>query len=116
MKFSFISNDSQQSTISMLIGMSIILGFMYWARVIVIPVALSILITFLLIPAVKWLEDIKIPRVPAVVLVTIVALSIFWGHPTLSRSRSIRWWILILSMKKILKQKFLSSMKMDGIA
>jgi len=79
MKFSFISNDSQQSTISMLIGMSIILGFMYWARVIVIPVALSILITFLLIPAVKWLEDIKIPRVPAVVLVTIVALSIFLG-------------------------------------
>lgn len=79
MKFSFISNDSQQSFISMLIGMSIILGFMYWARVIVIPVALSILITFLLIPAVKWLEDIKIPRVPAVVLVTIVALSIFLG-------------------------------------
>ena len=53
MKFSIFAQDSQQSSISMLIGLAIILGFMYWARVIVIPVALSILITFLLIPAVN---------------------------------------------------------------
>lgn len=79
MKFSLIGNDSQNSSIAMLLGISIILGFMYWARVIVIPVSLSILITFLLTPAVNWLEDIKIPRVPAVVLVTIVSLSIFLG-------------------------------------
>ena len=79
MKFSIFAQDSQQSSISMLIGLAIILGFMYWARVIVIPVALSILITFLLIPAVNRLENIKIPRVPSVVLVTIVALSVFLG-------------------------------------
>ena len=41
--------------------------------------AVTILITFLLIPAVNWLENIKIPRVPAVVLVMIVSLSVFLG-------------------------------------
>ncbi|GKS69521.1 ABC transporter permease [Nitrosomonas sp. PY1] len=63
----------------MLISIALVLAFMYWARVIVIPVALSILITFLLVPTVNWLEKIYIPRVLAVILMTVISLSLFLG-------------------------------------
>lgn len=79
MKLSFVKSDTSYSFISMLISIALVLAFMYWARVIVIPVALSILITFLLVPTVNWLEKIYIPRVLAVILMTVISLSLFLG-------------------------------------
>jgi len=58
-----------------LLGLAIVLGFLYWARVVLIPVALSILLTFLLAPAVGWLQRAGLGRALAVVLVTLVALA-----------------------------------------
>lgn len=62
-------------TLPILLGLALVLGFLYWARVILIPVALAILLTFLLTPAVSWLQRRGLGRVLAVVLVTLVALA-----------------------------------------
>lgn len=75
----FIKSDLSNSKISMLIGIALVLSFMYWARVIVIPVALAVLITFLLVPTVNWLEKWHFSRVPAVIIVTFFSLSFFLG-------------------------------------
>src|SRR5688500_5249126 len=41
-------------SLSILVGLALVLGFLYWARVVLIPVALAILLTFLLSPVVSW--------------------------------------------------------------
>ncbi|HVF33804.1 MAG TPA: AI-2E family transporter [Candidatus Saccharimonadia bacterium] len=61
-------------SLPMLLGLAIVLGFLYWARVVLIPVALAILLTFLLAPAVSWLQRRGLGRAIAVVLVTFIAL------------------------------------------
>ncbi len=59
---------------------------LYLAKVVVLPLALAILFAFLVAPIVKWLERIKVPRTPAIVLVilTVVVLvcAIGWGVAT----------------------------------
>lgn len=67
---------SSDDRVSMLISAVIILALMYWAKVIIIPVALAILFTFLLISPVNWLENHFIPRVPAVIIATAVLLGL----------------------------------------
>ncbi|MBL8497739.1 AI-2E family transporter [Nitrosomonas sp. JL21] len=67
------------NNVSLLIALALVLGFLYWARVIVIPVALSILLTFLLSPIVTWLQQHGIARVVAVVLASSLALSSIGG-------------------------------------
>lgn len=66
---------SMSRALPMLVGLAIVLGFLYWARVVLIPVALAILLTFLLAPAVTLLQRAGIGRALAVVLVTLVALA-----------------------------------------
>src|SRR5688572_32046615 len=61
-------------TLPLLFGLALVLGFLYWARVVLIPVALAILLTFLLTPAVTWLQRRGIGRALAVVVVTLLAL------------------------------------------
>ena len=63
-----------ERTLPILLGLAIVLGFLYWARVVLIPVALAILLTFLLTPAVTWLQRRGIGRALAVVVVTLLAL------------------------------------------
>ena len=79
MNSSFVKSDPSNSKIAMLIGITLVMLFMYWARVIVIPVALAVLITFLLVPTVNWLERWHLPRVPAVITVTCLSLGLFLG-------------------------------------
>jgi len=67
------------NNVSLLIALALVLGFLYWARVIVIPVALSILLTFLLSPIVTWLQQHGVARVVAVVLASSIALSSIAG-------------------------------------
>lgn len=63
----------------LLVGTALVLGFLYWAKVIVVPVALAVLFTFLLAPVSNWLERRRLGRVPAVVLVTLLAVGVVLG-------------------------------------
>ncbi|MDQ3495267.1 MAG: AI-2E family transporter [Pseudomonadota bacterium] len=60
----------------LLVGTALVMGFLYWAKVIVVPVALALLFTFLLAPVSNWLERWRLGRVPAVVLVTVLAVAV----------------------------------------
>ena len=51
----------------MLVGSAIVLGLLYWLQPVVIPIALAILLTFLLSPLLTWLQRHRFPRAPAVV-------------------------------------------------
>src|SRR5438067_635302 len=60
------------STTVLVIG---ILGFLYWARAVAIPVALAIFLTFILSPAVTILRRHRFTRVPAVSLVILTGIA-----------------------------------------
>ncbi|WP_180538265.1 AI-2E family transporter [Nevskia soli] len=61
------------------IGLLVGIGALYFARQILIPFALAILCAFLLNPAVKRLQYLRIPRVAAVLLTMIVAFGALAG-------------------------------------
>lgn len=54
---------------------AVIVGFLYWTRAVVIPLALAIFFTFVLSPAVAWLRRRGLPRIPAVVATMVVAVA-----------------------------------------
>ena len=56
-----------------------LVGALYVARVIFLPLALAILLTFLLAPAVRLLRDWGLPKPPAVLLVVLVSSVIIVG-------------------------------------
>ena len=57
----------------------LVLVLLYWTGVVLIPVALAILLTFLLDPVVSLLQRSGLPRTPAVILVVVVAFSLLGG-------------------------------------
>jgi predicted PurR-regulated permease PerM len=66
------------SLTTLLIACAVFAG-LYFGRDLLIPIALAALLTFILAPLVGWLRRFRIPRVPAVLLVVLVASSGFGG-------------------------------------
>ncbi len=64
------------SALPLLLGTALVLGFLSWARPVLIPVALAILVTFLLSPLVTWLTRRGVPRALAATMVTLTALAV----------------------------------------
>ena len=56
-----------------------IVAALYFAKAIFLPLALAVLLTFVLAPPVRLLRSWRMPRVPAVVLVVAFACAIFLG-------------------------------------
>ena len=56
-----------------------VLVCLYWAKAVLIPVALSVLLTFLLNPVVRHIERIGIGRIPAVLCVVVLVFSLIGG-------------------------------------
>jgi predicted PurR-regulated permease PerM len=63
-------------------GCVLVVAVLYWAQAVLVPVALAILLTFVLTPPVTWLER-WIGRVPAVLVVVTLVFSVLglsgWG-------------------------------------
>jgi predicted PurR-regulated permease PerM len=55
---------------------ALVLALLYWAQAVLIPVALSLLLTFLLAPVVEWLERMHLGRIPAVILAVFFAFAV----------------------------------------
>ena len=70
------TNGSKSSWLSTLAATVVVVGALYFARELLIPLALSILLSFLLAPLVRWLERLKLGRVPAVIVVTILSFAV----------------------------------------
>jgi len=56
-----------------------VLVCLYWAKAVLIPVALSVLLTFLLAPAIRQIERVGIGRVPAVLCFVVLVFSLLGG-------------------------------------
>src|SRR5215469_657441 len=57
----------------------LVVAFLYFARDVVIPITLAILLSFLLAPAVRWLRRWHLGRVPAVTLTVLIAFLALLG-------------------------------------
>src|SRR6185369_5287176 len=60
-------------------GFVLVVACLYWAQVVLIPVALALLVTFLLAPVVSRLERWHVPRVVAVIAVVLLGLAVVIG-------------------------------------
>jgi len=67
------NTDSRNTT---LISVVIVVAILYFARVVLIPLALAVLFAFLLGPIVMWLRHRGIGRVPAVLIVVHLAFAV----------------------------------------
>ena len=61
------------TTLASLLLVVTVAGALYFGRDILVPVALAILLSFVLVPAVRALRRIRVPRVAAVLLVVLLA-------------------------------------------
>jgi len=59
---------------------------LYWTRVVLMPVAVAVLLTFLLDPVVSRLQRLRLPKTPAVILV--VVAFVLHGTPTTRARRA----------------------------
>jgi predicted PurR-regulated permease PerM len=57
----------------------LVVAFLYFARDVIVPVALAVLLSFLLAPAVRWLRRLQIGRVAAVTLTVLIAFLVMLG-------------------------------------
>jgi predicted PurR-regulated permease PerM len=55
------------------------IAVLYWAQKIIIPLALAVLVAFLLAPVVSWLQQRKLPRFASVLIVVFLALALLYG-------------------------------------
>src|SRR5882724_4843018 len=64
------------------IALVLALACIYWAQAVLMPVAMAVLITFLLTPPVLLLQRWRVPRVPSVIVVVLLALAVVVGVGT----------------------------------
>ena len=58
-----------------LVSSAVVLGMLFWLQAVLVPIALAILLTFMLSPLVSILQNVKIPRTLAVAIVVGIAFS-----------------------------------------
>ena len=57
----------------------LVLAFLYFARDVIVPIALAVLLSFLLAPAVRWLRRLQLGRVAAITLTVLIAFLAMLG-------------------------------------
>ena len=62
-----------------LLSVGVVVAFLYFARDVIVPIALAVLLSFLLAPAVRWLRRWHLGRVTAVALTVLIAFLVMLG-------------------------------------
>jgi predicted PurR-regulated permease PerM len=70
---------NSRSSFFVLCGLLLVTAFLFWAQKVLIPIALAVLLTFILTPAVAALQRRGLGRVPSVLVVTILVFALLWG-------------------------------------
>src|SRR4051812_18390892 len=73
------SSRNKFGQLTLMASFVLVVAAMYWARAVLIPVALAILLAFLLSPPVRYLQQRGVKRTPAVVLVVVAAFVVLGG-------------------------------------
>ena len=72
-----------------LASIAIVLALLYFGQEMLIPLALAVLIAFLLAPVVSWLEHLRLGRVPSTLLVVLVGLAVVGGFGWIVEQRFV---------------------------
>lgn len=107
---SFRSSSSQDAeALNSLITIGtcvVIIASLYWAQSVLIPVALAMLLTFLLSPVAGTLERIAFGRLPSVILVVVLTFSLLGGGSGgLSLFNSAAWQMSCLNTRSTSDKK-----------
>src|SRR5213594_3044988 len=73
------TSDRGTGTLPSLIAVAtfvLIIAPLYWAQAVLIPIALAIMLTFLLSPVASALERIGLGRLPSVILIVVLTFSL----------------------------------------
>lgn len=73
------STTKPRDTLLVLCGLVLVTACLYWARQVLIPVSLAILLAFVLTPSVAALQRRGLGRIPSVLLVVLLALTLLGG-------------------------------------
>src|SRR5579875_3669788 len=73
------SSTKPREPLFLLLGLVLVTACLYWARQVLIPLALAVLLAFILTPAVSALQKRGLGRLPSVLLVVILALLLLGG-------------------------------------
>ena len=73
------SRAQNPSVLHILGTLILIIACLYWAKAVLIPIALAVLLTFLLNPVVSALHSRGLPRTPAVLVVVVLVFSLVGG-------------------------------------
>jgi predicted PurR-regulated permease PerM len=75
-----VTSRAQSPSVLHILGtLILIIACMYWAKAVLIPIALAVLFTFLLNPVVNVLHSRGLPRTPAVLVVVVLVFSLVGG-------------------------------------
>jgi predicted PurR-regulated permease PerM len=75
-----MSRSRQDSpTLNPLVVLAVVILVLYFARAVLIPLALALTLNFLLTPMVMWFQKLSMRRVPAVALATLISVSAVGG-------------------------------------
>ena len=81
-------------SLSMLPALILVIASLYWAQSVLLPIALALLLTFVLTPMVTALERLGLHRVPSVFVVVVIVLSLL----------GIIGWIVALQFNSVANQ------------
>jgi len=70
-----VDSTVKTSRFIVLLSVCVVVTALYFARDVLIPLALAVLFSFLFTPAVRWLEHRKVPRIAATLIVVCAAMA-----------------------------------------
>ncbi len=70
------SNGAKTTPIVLLLGAAAVIAALYFAKEVLLPFALAVLLVFVLVPVVRFLERLRIGRIPAVFLVAVLVFGV----------------------------------------
>ena len=85
-----MSAKSGNSLATVLVAAAIVAA-LYFGREVLLPIALAVLLSFVLAPPVRLLQRLYFPRFAAVTIVVLLAFGVISGLATLMFARSVNW-------------------------
>src|ERR1700683_5312316 len=73
------TSSTPESTLNTVVIVVVVVAALYFGREVLVPIALAILLTFMLAPLVRLLHGWHFPRIVAVMLVVLMAFAAIFG-------------------------------------
>ena len=98
-----------------LASIAIVLALLYFGQDVLIPLALAVLIAFVLAPVVSWLEHLRLGRVASTLLVVVVGLALVGGFGWVVEQRFVEIVTKLPEYRQSIQTKFQRVTRSGGI-